>query len=109
MQKGFKVFRQNKRAWYALWLFGIIFALSLFSELIANDKPLIIKFEGKFYFPIISDYSDAFWGGDFPTPADYKDPYIVEKINEKGWMQMPIIPFSFTQSRKISTIFKVSK
>lgn len=95
MQKGFKVFRQNKRAWYALWLFGIIFALSLFSELIANDKPLIVKFDGKFYFPIVSNYTDAFWGGDFPTPADYKDPYIIEKINEKGWMLMPIIPFSF--------------
>lgn len=90
-----KIFKQNKRAFFSACLFCMVFTLSLFSEFLANDKPLLVYYKNHFYFPILRTYTDAFWGGDFPTPADYKDPYIIEKINQKGWMLMPPIPFSY--------------
>ena len=91
----FRAFKKNRRAMTAGVLFLSIFVLSLFSELLANDRPLIVKYKGEFYFPVFKTYTDAFWGGDFPTPADYKDPYIVQNINREGWMLMPLIPFSY--------------
>ena len=69
--------------------------LSFFSEFIANDSPLIVSYKNKLYFPIFQTYTDADFGGDFPTPADYKDEFIVKNIEDNGWMIMPIIPFSF--------------
>ena len=69
--------------------------LSLFSEFIANDSPLIVSYKNKLYFPIFQTYTDADFGGDFPTPADYKDEFIIKNIEDNGWMIMPIIPFSF--------------
>ena len=95
MLSKWSIFKRNKRAFYSACIFGAVFVISLFSELIANDKPLIVKYEDAFYFPIFHERTDAFWGGDFPTPADYKDPYIINKINQKGWMLMPLIPYSF--------------
>lgn len=88
-------FKKNRRAYWALWLLGILFLPSFFAELIANDKPLIIKYKGEYLFPMTSVYTDEFFGGDFPTEADYKDMFIVRNIEENGWMIMPIIPFSF--------------
>ena len=72
-----------------------IFVLSLFSEIIANDKPLLIKYKGQFYMPVFQNLSDKFLGGDFETPADYKDPLIKENIEKNGFMIMPLIPFSY--------------
>ena len=69
--------------------------LSLFSEFIANDSPLIVSYKNKLYFPIFQTYTDADFGGDFPTPADYKDEFIISNIENNGWMIIPIIPFSF--------------
>lgn len=88
-------FKKNKRAYYALILFAIMFILSLFAEWIANDKPLILKYKNELYFPIVKEYTDLDFGGDFPTPADYKDPLIVENIQKNGWALYPLIPFSF--------------
>ncbi len=88
-------FKKNKRAYIAFILFAAIFILSLFSEFIANDKPLIVKYKNKFYFPIFTSYTDEFFGGDFPTPTDFKDEFIVSNINKNGWMIMPLIPFSY--------------
>lgn len=88
-------FKHNKRAVVAFFLFAAVFFISLFAELIANDRPLIVYYKNELYFPIIKEYSDDFFGGDFPTPADYKDPLIVQNINDNGWMLMPIVPFSY--------------
>ncbi len=88
-------FKQNKRAYISFLCLTFLFVLSLFAEILANDKPLFLKYEGDFYFPIFKEYTDATFGGDFPTPADYKDPIIVKNIQEKGWMIMPLIPFSY--------------
>lgn len=88
-------FFKNARAKYALLIFGFIFILSLFSELIANDKPLLLKYKGHYYFPIVQTLTDKFLGGDFETPADYKDPLIKENIKNNGFMIMPLIKFSY--------------
>lgn len=72
-----------------------MFIISLFSNLIANDNPLIMSYKGKLYFPVFTSYNETEFGGDFPTPTDYKDPYIVENITQHGWLLMPPIPFSF--------------
>ena len=90
-----QIFLKNGRAKYSLLLFVSIFFLSLISELIANDKPLIVKYKNNFYFPIFTEYTDAFWGGDFPTVADYNDKLISDNIAQNGWMIKPIIPYSF--------------
>lgn len=88
-------FTQNRRAYISAVVFLLVFVISLFSELIANDKPLLVKYKGKFYFPIFKTYTDEFFGGDFPTPADYRDVYTIEKIKADGWMIMPPIPYSY--------------
>ncbi len=90
-----KAFKKNKRALISFYMFLILFVISLLSEFIANDKPLILKYQNSFYFPIFNTYLDKDFGGDFPTPADYKDPFIIKNIEQNGWMLMPIIPFSF--------------
>jgi len=88
-------FVRNKRAYYSLILFITFFVISLFAEFIANDKPLIIHYKGKFYFPIIKDYYETDFGGELELEVDYKDPYIIQKIKEDGWMLWPIIPYKF--------------
>ena len=95
LKQKIKAFLKNKRAKYALFAFCFIFVLSLFSELIANDKPLLLQYKGKFYFPILETLTDKFLGGDFETPADYKDPLIKDNIQKYGFMVMPLIPFSY--------------
>lgn len=89
------IFCKNRRAFWSLLLFSGIFILSLFSELIANDKPLIVKYNNQILFPALHTYSDAFFGGDFPTAADYSDKTVKKNIAANGWMIMPPIPYSF--------------
>lgn len=89
------IFKKNKRAYCSFLLLIFIFALSLFSELISNDKPLIVKYKNELYFPVFHNYSDEFWGGDFPTAANYSDSLIQNNIKQNGWLIMPPIPYSF--------------
>ena len=97
-------FKKNKRGYYSFWIFCFLFLISLFADFIANEKPLLVKYETSFYFPIFSFYSETTFGGDFETEADYKDPYVIDLIDKKGWMIMPIIPFSYnTIIRDLST------
>lgn len=95
-QRRYERFKANKRGWYSLWIFLLLFFASLFAELIANDKPLLIKFEDKYYYPILHVYSEQEFGGDLPTEADYRDEFVVELIEEKGWLIYPPIPFSYS-------------
>ena len=67
-------FKANRRAYWSLWIFGILFVVSLFAELLANDRPLIISYQGELRYPLISFYSEADFGGDFRTEANYKNP-----------------------------------
>ncbi len=70
-------FRANRRAWWSLWIFSILFVMSLCSELIANDKPLAVKSQGEWSFPFLYFYSEAHFGGDFLTEADYQNPEVL--------------------------------
>lgn len=89
------IFKKNKRAYCSFLLLIFIFVLSLFSELISNDKPLIVRYKNELYFPVFHNYSDEFWGGDFPTAANYSDSLIQNNIKQNGWLIMPPIPYSF--------------
>lgn len=88
-------YMKNKRAKVSWYILVVMFVLSLFSEIIANDKPLMVKYDGQYYFPVVKVYTDAFFGGDFPTEANYKDALIKENIEENGYMVMPLIEFSY--------------
>jgi len=88
-------FRANRRGHWSLWIFAALFVLTLFAELIANDRPLVVRYDGSFYFPVLVDYPETTFGGFFPTTTVYHDPEVQELINEKGWMVWPAIPFSY--------------
>lgn len=95
-QRRFAQFRAHRRGWYSLWLFLVLFVLSLGAELIANDKPLVVHFDNSWYFPVLKRYPETAFGGELPLQANYKSPYIQELIAEKnGWMLWPPIPFSY--------------
>ena len=89
-------FKANRRAWWSLWVFGIVFAISMVSELVANDQPLLIWDEGRFYFPMVATYTETDFGGDFDFPANYRDPYFQELLGEGSWILWPPIPFSYS-------------
>ena len=91
----FKVFWRNKRAGYSLVAFSLLFIISLFSELIANDKPMVVYYQNQWYFPLIHSYTEQTFGGDFPVEANYRDKFIVEQINKNGQMWFTLIPYSF--------------
>ncbi len=96
-QRRFALFKEHKRGWYSLWLFVLLFVVSLGAEFIANDKPLVVHYDGALYFPVLKRYPETTFGGEFPLQANYKSPYIEELIAEKGgWMLWPIIPFSYS-------------
>ena len=94
-QRRLNNFKNNKRGYYSFWIFSFLFIFSLFADFIANEKPLLVKYNSNFYYPIFSYYSETTFGGDFETEADYKDPYVKNLIEEKGWMFMPVIPYSY--------------
>ncbi len=96
-QRRFALFKAHKRGWWSLWLFLGLFILSLGAELIANDKPLAVRYDGEWYFPVVKRYAETTFGGEFPLQANYKSPYIQELIAEKdGWMIWPPIPFNYS-------------
>lgn len=96
-QRRFERFKAHKRGWYSLWLFLVLFVLSLGAEFIANDKPLVVSYDGALYFPVLKRYPETTFGGEFPLQANYKSPYIKELIAEKdGWMLWPVIPFNYS-------------
>lgn len=86
-------FRANKRGYWSLWIFLALFFTSLFAELIANDRPLLVRFDGAFYAPVLAVYPETMFGGDFATEADYRDPFVIELIEAKGWMIWPPIRY----------------
>lgn len=88
-------FKANRRAWWSLWIFTLVFAISMVAELVANDKPLLVWYDGQSHFPLLANYTELDFGGDFDLAADYRDPYIRELIDENGWILWPLIPYSY--------------
>ncbi|MEM1382066.1 MAG: ABC transporter permease, partial [Pseudomonadota bacterium] len=113
-------FRANKRAYWSVWIFGTLFLISLFAEMIANDKPLLIRYDGAFYTPMLDNYPETTFGGEFQTMAVYTDPVVqclirtggnldpcldeADGLGEApvaegatgGWSIWPLIPYSYT-------------
>ncbi|PIL20139.1 peptide ABC transporter permease [Puniceibacterium antarcticum] len=122
-QRRWRNFKKNRRALWSLWIFAILFGLSLCAEFIANDKPILVNYRGDYYTPIFNFYAETDFGGDFKTEAAYRDPEVrclivtggldtcfdtpdelINQVNsgispdgdfQKGWMIWPIIPYSF--------------
>jgi microcin C transport system permease protein len=91
-----RVFRQHRRGFVCFWIFLALFCLSLCAELIANDRPLVVRYDGHWYFPVLHDYPETTFGADFlPTAADYTDPDVQHAIRAHGWMLWPAIPYRF--------------
>ena len=88
-------FRANRRGFYSALVFGVLFFLSLFAEMIANDRPIMVRYDGAFYMPVLRAYPETTFGGEFATEADYTDPEVQRLIREKGWLLWPAIPFSY--------------
>ena len=77
-------FKRNRLGYWSLILFCTMVVLSLFAEVLSTDRPLVLRYEGRYYFPVVRDYSERTFGGDFETPADYLDPFIRERITQGG-------------------------
>jgi len=89
-------FRANRRGYISLWIFIIAFGVSLFAELLSNDRPIVVRYEGQWYVPLLNHYPETTFGGDFRTTTDYLDPFIREQLNSKGnWAIYPPNPYSF--------------
>lgn len=88
-------FRANRRGFWSLWIFLVLFGVSLFAEVIANDRPLLIRYDSRFYFPILTAYPETTFGGVFPTQTVYRDPAVSALIDRKGWMIWPPIPYRY--------------
>ncbi|WP_313429858.1 ABC transporter permease [Pseudomonas sp.] len=95
-RRRFERFKANRRGWWSLWLFLILFGLSLGAELIANDKPIAVRYEGSWYFPAFKRYPETTFGGEFPLEANYKSPYIRDLLQKKDSLVVwAPIPFSY--------------
>ncbi|CAJ0990632.1 ABC transporter permease [Sodalis praecaptivus] len=88
-------FRHNRRGYWSLWLFILLFVLSLGSELIANDRPLLVRYQGQFYWPLFHDYSEADFGGPLASRADYRDPWLERRLDEQGWALWAPVRFNY--------------
>ena len=83
-QRRWENFKANKRGYWSFWIFMVLFVASLFANMLANDKPLLVKYDGHLYWPVFVGYSETTFGGDFETSADYRDPYLQKLIADKG-------------------------
>ncbi len=88
-------FRANKRGFWSLWIFAVLFVLSLLAEFIANDRPIVVWYDGALYTPSLTRYAETTFGGEFATEADYSDPYVQKKIRENGWIVWPAVPYRY--------------
>jgi len=88
-------FKKNKRGYYSLWIFTILFVACLFAEFIANDKPIIASINDRIIFPVVFTYTEKELGGVLETEAYYKDPFITNLIDQSGWAIWPPIPYSY--------------
>jgi len=102
--KTWQRFKRNKRGYYSLIIFLVLFCLCLAAEIISNDLPLAIGYGGKVYFPIFVSYPETTFGGDFETETDYKDPFMMEKLHRSGnWIVFPLNKHSYnTINQEIS-------
>ena len=93
-RRAWQRFRRNRLGYWSLLLFSLLVVASLFAEVLSNDKPLVVSYQGQLYFPLVKDYSEKTFAGDFDTPADYLDPFIRDKLTQGGnWAIYPPNPY----------------
>lgn len=93
-QRAWRRFRRNRLGFVSLVIFCTLVVLSLFAEVISNDKPLVVRYNGEFYLPLMKDYPETTFGGDFQTATDYLDPFIREQLTKDGnWAIYPPNPY----------------
>ncbi len=88
-------FKRNRRAWWSLRIFLLLFTVSCCANFVANNKPIVLEYDHHFYFPIFTSYPETAFGGTFQTQADYRDPYVQKLIKAKGWMLWPPDRYSY--------------
>ncbi|WP_307743352.1 microcin C ABC transporter permease [Pantoea anthophila] len=93
-QQRWQRFRHNRRGYWSLWIFLVLFLLSLGAELIANEKPLLVHYQQRWMLPLLFDYSETDYGGVLQTAADYQDPWLQQRIARQGWALWAPIRFS---------------
>ncbi|MEP2980110.1 MAG: ABC transporter permease [Lentilitoribacter sp.] len=93
-QRRWQNFKANRRGYWSLWIFLVLFILSLLAEFVANDKPILASYQGEILVPVLVDYPEDKFGG-FLAQTDYRDPFIAEEINANGWMIWPPIRYSY--------------
>ncbi|EIC82874.1 ABC transporter permease [Serratia sp. M24T3] len=79
-------FRQNRRGFWSLWIFAVVMVLALLSNVIANEKPLLVRYQGHLYLPFMFNYTESTFGGELQTAADYQDPFVVKQLESHGWV-----------------------
>ena len=89
------IFRASRRGYWSLWIFLALFGLSLCAEVIANDRPLVVRYDGRWYFPVLVSYPETAFGGVLPTAVMYRDPEVRRLIEAKGGMAWPPIRDSY--------------
>lgn len=94
-QRRWHYFKKNKRGYYSLILFLVLFTLTMCANLIANDRPLLVSYKNELYIPVFKNYDETVFGGDFDSTTDYRDPYIRNLIEKKGWIIWPPIKYSY--------------
>ena len=87
-------FKRNRRGYWSFWIFIVLIGLSLFAEVIANDRPIMASYKGELLFPIVANYPEEKFGG-FLAETDYRDPFIADEISKNGWMLWPPVRFSY--------------
>jgi microcin C transport system permease protein len=89
-------FRANRRGWISLWIFGVLFLLCLFAEVVANDRPIVAQVDGRWFFPVLVEYADEDVDpAGLPTAAEWQDPHLRQIVAERGWAIWPPIPYRF--------------
>lgn len=97
-------FRHNRRGYWSLWIFLVLFVCSMGAELIANDRPLLVKYKGSFYVPLVKEYSEQTFGGQFATAADYQDPWLRKQLSDNGWVLWAPVRYGATSINFNTTV-----
>jgi len=91
-----RVFKANRRGYISFWILVALFVVSAFAEMLANDRPILVKYDDQFLFPIFKTYTEKdTFGGELESEADYADPWVVAQIERHGWMVKPLIPYDY--------------
>lgn len=102
-QRRLQNFQANRRGVWSFWIFLVLFVVTMFAELVANDRPLIVNYKGEYYAPLFVDYPEEVFGGFLPV-TNYRDPFVQDEITANGWMIWPPIRYSYrTVNNEIPT------